>query len=206
MGYRENVKRNRLVRGLSQARLAELSGFSQNTISLIERGDSSPSVDTLETIARAMGLELVDLIGERERPANAELLIPIPFFSEGSFVDWEQDQGDAADDVYLVAGYLAAPERFAALIRTDTMYPTLWPNDVVVVDRSVGKPRSGSIVAFEFDGDCSVRRLRRIQKQLVLVADNAQYPPMQVAPKKNVRIIGPVVALIKRDLTSLKFR
>jgi transcriptional regulator with XRE-family HTH domain len=206
MSYRERVKTERLARGLTQARLAHLAGLSQNTVSLIERGSGSPSIETLETIADAMGLQLRDLIGDRMMPANVELAVPLPHFQSGSFREWERAIEDGKNQVDYVPGNLAAPGRFIASIVSDTMYPSIWPGDKVLIDGTVIQPKSGSIIAVEIDGDITIRRVRRVDKRLVLAADNAQYPPFPVADLSGIRVIGVLVAVIHRDLTNLSFR
>ncbi len=45
-------------RNLSQRALAEASGLSRNTLSLLERGRSSPTVSTLKRIASALGVDI----------------------------------------------------------------------------------------------------------------------------------------------------
>jgi transcriptional regulator with XRE-family HTH domain len=46
---------------LTQAKLAEKSGYSLEFISLVERGVNAPSVDGLERIARALRVSVKDL-------------------------------------------------------------------------------------------------------------------------------------------------
>lgn len=45
-------------RNLSQAELAEASGLSRNTLSLLERGLTSPTVSTLKRLAIALGIDI----------------------------------------------------------------------------------------------------------------------------------------------------
>lgn len=45
-------------RSLSQQALAKASGISRNTLSLIERGLTSPTVSTLKGLAQALGVEI----------------------------------------------------------------------------------------------------------------------------------------------------
>jgi transcriptional regulator with XRE-family HTH domain len=52
------LKAFRQERGLSLRALAELCDLSPNTISLIERGTSSPSVSTLQRLATALGVPI----------------------------------------------------------------------------------------------------------------------------------------------------
>lgn len=48
------VKRVRNERGLSQAALAELSGVRQATISDIEQESGNPTLDTIESLSKAL--------------------------------------------------------------------------------------------------------------------------------------------------------
>jgi transcriptional regulator with XRE-family HTH domain len=54
----------RQQRGLSLRTLAELCDLSPNTISLIERGESSPSVSTLHRLAMALGVHITAFFEE----------------------------------------------------------------------------------------------------------------------------------------------
>ncbi|UCD40873.1 MAG: helix-turn-helix domain-containing protein [Chloroflexota bacterium] len=45
-------------RDLSQQALAEASGLSRNTLSLLERGQTSPTVSTLKRLAMALGVDI----------------------------------------------------------------------------------------------------------------------------------------------------
>lgn len=60
IGLKIKLERNK--RNLSQEKLSELSGISKNFIGAIERGQSEPSITTLEQIAAALGVEFDDLI------------------------------------------------------------------------------------------------------------------------------------------------
>jgi transcriptional regulator with XRE-family HTH domain len=60
-----HVRELRLKQGLSLRALAEQCTLSPNTISLIERGASSPSVSTLHRLATAMGVPITFFLEER---------------------------------------------------------------------------------------------------------------------------------------------
>lgn len=62
-----NVRRIRQERGLSQARLAELSGISRRMIVSIEGGEANVSLSTLDRIAAALDTRFSEVI----RPADA---------------------------------------------------------------------------------------------------------------------------------------
>ena len=57
-----NVKRIRQKKGLTQERFAEISGFSQQYISGLERGQRNPTVVTLYELAMALGVSHMELV------------------------------------------------------------------------------------------------------------------------------------------------
>ena len=55
------IRLERTKRGISQEKLAKLAGINKNSIGAIERGVSSPSIDTIAKIADAFGLQFNEL-------------------------------------------------------------------------------------------------------------------------------------------------
>jgi transcriptional regulator with XRE-family HTH domain len=58
----KNVKRIREKKGLTQERLAEISGFSQQYISGVEQGRRNPTVITLYELAASLGVSHLELV------------------------------------------------------------------------------------------------------------------------------------------------
>ena len=52
----------RIKMKLSQEQFSELAGMSKNAIGMIERGQMSPTLETLEKIANALNIELKELV------------------------------------------------------------------------------------------------------------------------------------------------
>ena len=57
-----NIFRIRQRRGMTQETLAEESGFSQQYLSGLERGQRNPTVVTLYELAQALGVSHLDLL------------------------------------------------------------------------------------------------------------------------------------------------
>ena len=57
-----NMKRFREKKGLTQERLAEISGFSQQYISGLEQGRRNQTIVSLYELARALGVSHLDLL------------------------------------------------------------------------------------------------------------------------------------------------
>lgn len=49
-------------KGLTQARLAELSGVAQSSISEIEGGKSSPNITTITKLSQALNVSITELV------------------------------------------------------------------------------------------------------------------------------------------------
>lgn len=55
--FRKNIKYYRFMKGYSQEKLGEKSGLSTHYISDIEQGKYSPSIPTIESLAKALEIE-----------------------------------------------------------------------------------------------------------------------------------------------------
>jgi transcriptional regulator with XRE-family HTH domain len=66
MGLKQTVAKNvrtlRLERGHTQEELSALAGINRNYTGMIERGERSPTVETLEKLAKALDIDPVALL------------------------------------------------------------------------------------------------------------------------------------------------
>lgn len=61
----KNILKSRKQKGLLQDRLSKLSDISYNTVIKLESGGIiNPSIDTLQKLAKALGVSVVDLFKE----------------------------------------------------------------------------------------------------------------------------------------------
>lgn len=59
----KNLKKLREQKGISQDRLSKLADISSNTVAKLELDDSpNPTIETLQKIAKALGVRVDDLI------------------------------------------------------------------------------------------------------------------------------------------------
>ncbi|MEK5167173.1 helix-turn-helix transcriptional regulator [Paenibacillus sp. FSL R5-0527] len=66
MSLGENIKKFRKENKLTQEGLAKLANLSRSYIADVEKDRYSPSLETLKTIANALGIKVSQLIGEAE--------------------------------------------------------------------------------------------------------------------------------------------
>lgn len=60
----DRLKSVREAKGMSRRQLAEATGLGERTIAYIENGTKSPRVENAVKIARALGVSLLDLLGD----------------------------------------------------------------------------------------------------------------------------------------------
>jgi transcriptional regulator with XRE-family HTH domain len=70
--FARNLRRLRRARSLSQEELAALAGLNRNYVGMLEREEYAASIDVLERLAAALGVEPVELLeqGANPRPAR----------------------------------------------------------------------------------------------------------------------------------------
>lgn len=66
----ENIRKLRLEKGFSIMKIRELTGLSKSTISDLENDKSSPTVETLQKIAEALGVSVEDFF--KSKPVTEE--------------------------------------------------------------------------------------------------------------------------------------
>ena len=67
-----NVARVRRLRGFTQEEVQALSGFSQQYLSGLEQGLRNPTIISLYELARALDVDLVELITDERKPDGDE--------------------------------------------------------------------------------------------------------------------------------------
>ena len=68
--FRHRIKALRETNKLTQSELAEAAELSLNFIARIERGEAIPSLVTLDKLAKALGMELYELLNFKERSST----------------------------------------------------------------------------------------------------------------------------------------
>jgi transcriptional regulator with XRE-family HTH domain len=62
-----NLRRERKARGLSQEELADLARLHRTYVGSVERGERNVSIDNIERLARALGIEIAALLRKNNK-------------------------------------------------------------------------------------------------------------------------------------------
>ena len=65
--FAQNLKRIRIDKGLSQDELGAQCGLTRNYIGNIERQENSPSLQSMEAVADALGVSLLELLAQSDQ-------------------------------------------------------------------------------------------------------------------------------------------
>jgi transcriptional regulator with XRE-family HTH domain len=70
--WMDRIRQLRKERGLSQAKLAVMADMDPATLNRLEQGKGNPNLKTLERVASALGVEVVDLFPKRQSGSSLE--------------------------------------------------------------------------------------------------------------------------------------
>lgn len=65
--FATNVRRIRQAAGLSQEKLADLTGLHRTYVGSVERGERNISIDNMERFAAALGVDIAELVSPAGR-------------------------------------------------------------------------------------------------------------------------------------------
>ncbi|WP_256333490.1 helix-turn-helix domain-containing protein [Streptomyces sp. cf386] len=99
-----NVRLLREQRGLSLAELARQAGLAKQTLSKLEQGTGNPTVDTLFSIAEALGVPVTRLVAEREQVMTVQRADEVVWQQHGGYESRSLDHvyGSGVIENYLV--------------------------------------------------------------------------------------------------------
>ena len=191
------------------SRYARKIGVPQTTFNNYVLGKRSPSLDILFKIAERGQVSLNWLInGEGDKWLTQEsdvgeshrkipVLGRVPAGPPGGQRWSEYD----AQDVFETLTIKDDMDLIALEVQGESMYPTLFPGDKIVMTPNA-RWRTGDLVVAEIEGsgdDYQVKRLgRSSEKETVLISDNMlKFPPQSYEPKR-VEIRGLVTGIMRR--------
>lgn len=179
----ETIKKYRKLCGLSQKELADLCSVHQTAVSQWEKGRTTPDIESLKKIAKALKV-------------STEALLEIePHVSENKIPGFSAINAEAAEK-------LGENEMFALTVTGDEMSPTLVPHDTVIVDRTV-MPDGGEIAAVSIGNENAIiTRIIKKSTSILLVPENPNYEPLVFSlgefKSLPVTVLGKVIELRRK--------
>lgn len=186
--YRKNT-------GLSMERFAELAGISKAYVSMLEknktqRGDEpSPSIEVYRSVARAIGLDLDELIRKVDGKISIHPSLPseaVPYHvSHKAPILGAIPAGYPTLALEDIEGYADIPysdeeNYFFLRVKGNSMEPKIHTGDLVLI-RKQDCAEDGQVVAARVNGDeATLKRYKRQDNMVLLLPENPEYTPYVV--------------------------
>lgn len=219
-----NVVETNNIQDVRRERLRQLIFEKYDTLSYLAHcaGKSSSQLSTVLNGARGFGEKLARSIEETlglpdgwlDQPSKESFNPPpeaialglepvrrVRFKLNAGVLGWAVDQeGEEAEPLFFRGEWLKrrgfhAESLLALKVRGNSMEPTLYDGDTVVINRGDIIPMHGEVVAVNYEGECVIKRLKRDAGEWWLASDNSdkrRYPD-QRAENVATTIIGRVV-------------
>lgn len=178
---------------LTYDNLALKSGISRRTIAGIFSNDpnySSPTINTVEAIERALGIKNTPVIFD-EVELNDNYLIPLL----GSVVAGVPIESQQDLEGYIYISHRPAEEYFALRVHGDSMKNAGILDKSVLVCHKQAIAENGEIVVAMLNGEQTVKRYKVHGNNIFLMPENPDFLPIPVTPTDDLIILGKVVEI-----------
>jgi phage repressor protein C with HTH and peptisase S24 domain len=203
------IRQLRTLRKLTLQEVGDAFGINRASVAEWESGRSKPSVEKLPTLARVLGTTVEHLVSggptavvASGAPGSDEYLpvrrVRFVLSAGATGYQIEYDNDDAPPlffrrEWFQKRGY--KPEMLCALkVRGASMEPGLYDNDTVVVNLGDVRLLDGEVFAFNYEGECVIKRLKRDSGDWWLTSDNAdkrRYPDKRC--DERVMVLGRII-------------
>lgn len=201
--FSKNLKYYLKIRNKTQLDLAKAIGVSNTTINNYVKGYNTPRMDKLDKICNYLRIERSDLLNtstSEEKKTTSALKIPvlgnvaagIPISAVEDILDYEE----------VPISWQNQGEFFALRIKGDSMESDINDGDTVIVKQQSDANSGDTVIALVNGDDATCKRLQKLDNGIMLVSNNAKYPPMYFSQEeiasKPVVIIGKVIELRRK--------
>jgi phage transcriptional repressor len=192
------IKELRIKKNISQEELANILSVNRATIANYESGRRALTIDKLEELLEALGVNLTDFFNsnnlETKKIKNEEQR-KIPILSDVS-AGYGKEALEEATHWIKLPSVIAKNADFGTFVSGDSMEPKINDGDLLLV-QNIPQLDSGMIGIFLLNDNvfCKRYHYNPITKKTVLKSLNLNYKPIIVTDDDDFRIIGKVVGI-----------
>ncbi|WP_289102030.1 LexA family transcriptional regulator [uncultured Fusobacterium sp.] len=214
------LREERDKRKISQGQLSYKSGISVSIISKIEQGLRNPTVNTVLSMGKALGidtillLEKMNVVTKNEIDLHVQEKVAEKLRENLEYIQ-EQNEDTKIIPIYNSASagvgriaesipddYLSLPMKYientvGIKINGDSMYPTITDGAIVILKKDT-EVYNGEIGVFLLNDEAYVKRITRKDDFIFLYSDNMIYQPIVITEKDNFIICGKVIKTINK--------
>lgn len=197
-----NIKRFMAINNVDRMKLSKDLKIKYTTLSDWINEKTYPRIDKIELMANYFKVSKADLIEESAIPSNIipatpENMVAIPIIGTIACGDPILADENIIGYRYHLKDTLPKGETFYLKAKGDSMEPKI-PNGADVLIRHQDTVEEGEIAAVLVNGDTEVtlKRVRYQGESVMLVAENAAYPPYIINKENPARIVGKAVEFV----------
>lgn len=210
--FSKNLKHLREKKNISKTKLGDMVGVNQSTISRWESEEITPSIDNVEEVAKALSVELPDLLIKDLSFDNAEPvglspdIIKIPVLGVIKAGIPIEAQEDIIEFVDIPRNWTVGGKTFYGLkISGDSMFPKYSDGDTVIFEKS------GDVEAFR-NKDCAImvngddatfKKVLVNEQGIVLQPYNTSYDILMYSNEQIEKLPIKVIGIAREKRTKL---
>lgn len=189
----------------TQLEIAKSIGVSPQTFNTWCKGIAIPRMGKVQALADYFNINKSDLIEDKKLNINTvpiESGYTIPVLGRVAAGYGKEAVEEVIGQIEISPALAVKGDYFGLLIKGDSMIPTLYDGDTVIVQR-VDDAESGDLVIALVNGhDATCKRLQKYAEGIALIPQNPVYEPMRFTESEidttPVKILGKVIEMRRK--------
>ena len=189
----------------TQLEIAKSIGVSPQTFNTWCKGIAIPRMGKVQALADYFNINKSDLIEDKKLNIDTvpiESGCTIPVLGRVAAGYGKEAVEEVIGQIEISLALAAKGDYFGLLIKGDSMIPTLYDGDTVIVQR-VDDAESGDLVIALVNGhDATCKRLQKYAEGIALIPQNPVYEPMRFTESEidttPVKILGKVIEMRRK--------
>lgn len=184
------IAKARKQKGMTKMELAKLTDINIGHLTHIEKGERNPSHKALKNICQALNIPYQPLMYTYDKEINVE---------QASYNAIDYISCNKVLAIENISGFIDCPPNIpsaavAVKINDNSMEPTFEENSYVFVELNTPL-NSKEYGIFSYNNKVLIRKFYSKKGQIILKADNKDFPEIQVSDTDNFYIIGKILKL-----------
>lgn len=203
--FSKQLKAQLKLHEMTQSDLAKHLGVSTQSVTNWCKGAKTPRMDKVDAMCSLFNCKRSDLMEEKETTIDIvpiESGYTIPVLGRVAAGYGKEAVEEVIGQIEISPSMAAKGDYFGLLIKGDSMIPTLYDGDTVIVQR-VDDAESGDLVIALVNGhDATCKRLQKYAEGIALIPQNPVYEPMRFTESEidttPVKILGKVIEMRRK--------
>lgn len=189
----------------TQLEIAKSIGVSPQTFNTWCKGIAIPRMGKVQALADYFNINKSDLIEEKKLnidtvPIESDYTIPVLGRVAAGY--GKEAVEEVIGQIEISPALAAKGDYFGLLIKGDSMIPTLYDGDTVIVERTDDAESGDLVIALVNGSDATCKRLQKYAEGIALIPQNPVYEPLRFTESEidttPVKILGKVVEMRRK--------